>query len=76
LRQHPGGQAVRKAESEFQRGRDVVGVPPIVDTSDESPGGSRKPGQVQGENQSPKLIQGVASRNGVEVTDTPEQTAT
>jgi putative transposase len=31
--------------------------------------------RLQGENQLPKVIQGVTFRNGVEVTDTPEQTA-
>jgi transposase-like protein len=31
--------------------------------------------RLKGENQSPKLIQGVTFRNGVEVTDTPAQTA-
>ncbi len=31
--------------------------------------------RLQGENQLPKLIQGVTFRNGVEVTDTPAQTA-
>ena len=31
--------------------------------------------RLKGENQLPKLIQGVTFRNGVEVTDTPAQTA-
>ena len=31
--------------------------------------------RLKGENQLPKVIQGVTFRNGVEVTDTPEQTA-
>ncbi len=31
--------------------------------------------RLQGENRLPKVVQGVTSRNGVEVTDTPEQTA-
>ncbi len=32
--------------------------------------------RLQGENQLPKVVQGVTCRNGVEVTDTPKQTAT
>ena len=31
--------------------------------------------KLKGENQLPKVIQGVTFRNGVEVIDTPEQTA-
>ena len=31
--------------------------------------------RLNGENQLPKVVQGVTFRNGVEVTDTPEQTA-
>ena len=31
--------------------------------------------RLKGENQLPKVIRGVTFRNGVEVTDTPEQTA-
>ena len=31
--------------------------------------------RLQGENQLPKVVQGVTFRNGVEVTNTPEQTA-
>ncbi len=30
---------------------------------------------LKGENQLPKVVQGVRFRNGVEVTDTPKQTA-
>ena len=31
--------------------------------------------RLQGQNQLPKVVQGVTFRDGVEVTDTPEQTA-
>ncbi len=31
--------------------------------------------RLKGDNQLPKIIQGVTFRNGVEVTDAPEQTA-
>ena len=31
--------------------------------------------RLKGENQSPKLVQGVIFRNGVKVTDTPNQSA-
>ena len=31
--------------------------------------------RLQGENQLPKVVQGVTFRNGVEVTDTPAQSA-
>ena len=31
--------------------------------------------RLKGENQLPKVIEGVTFRNGVEVTNTPEQTA-
>ena len=31
--------------------------------------------RLKGENHLPKLVQGVTSRNGVEVTDTPNQSA-
>ena len=31
--------------------------------------------RLKGENQLPKVVQGVRFRDGVEVTDTPEQTA-
>ena len=31
--------------------------------------------RLKGENQLPKVVQGVTSRNGVEVTDTPAQSA-
>jgi hypothetical protein len=31
--------------------------------------------RLKGEKQLPKVVQGVTFRNGVEVTDTPEQTA-
>jgi putative transposase len=31
--------------------------------------------RLKGENQLPKVVQGITFRNGVEATDTPEQTA-